>query len=79
MFEIDGNSGELVALGQSSTGKALRLFNLITGGDKFLVAAGQGDGTLTVYSRDVVTGLLKQLNRIEGGSGPSWVMGLKLP
>ncbi len=79
MFRIDADSGALTSLGQAPTGKTPRSFNIIPGGERFLVSAGQADDSLTVYSRDGETGMLTQLHQIEGGSGPGWVQGMKLP
>ena len=79
-FEIDPDSGELTALGQTPTEKTPRSFNLIPGGkqEKFLVSAGQGSNTLIVYRRNPKTGSLKPLKQYNCGQSPAWVLGVKL-
>ncbi len=79
VFSIDQSSGALTVVEQAPTGETPRSFNLIPGGEEFLVSAGQGDGTLTVYRRDAETGKLSEVQKITGGGGPGWVMGLELP
>lgn len=78
MFSIDSDSGELTSLGQVQTGQTPRSFNLIPGGEKFLVAAGQGSNTLTVYRRNGETGMLDPIEEYDCGKSPAWVMGLSL-
>ncbi len=78
-FKINQDSGELTSLGQTSTEKTPRSFNLIPGGENFLVAAGQGSNKLVVYRRDTTTGLLSQLKSYECGKSPAWVLGVKFP
>ena len=79
VFSIDQSSGALTVVEQAPTGETPRSFNLIPGGEEFLVSAGQGDGTLTVYRRDAETGKLSEVQKITGGGGPGWVLGLELP
>jgi 6-phosphogluconolactonase len=79
VFAIDESTGVLKSLEQVSTGQTPRSFNLIPGGEEFLVAAGQGDGTLTTYRRNAKTGRLTEIQKVTGGDGPGWVLGLELP
>lgn len=78
-FKINQDSGELTPLGQVSTEKTPRSFNLIPGVENFLVAAGQGSNKLVVYRRDTTTGLLSSLKTYECGKSPAWVLGVKFP
>lgn len=77
-FSINQKTGDLKSLGQTPTEKTPRSFNLIPGGEKFLVAAGQGSAKLVVYRRDAKTGALKALKTYDCGKSPAWVMGVKL-
>lgn len=77
-FAIDEESGELTALGRTPTEKIPRSFDIMPGG-KFLVVAGQGEGRLVLYGRDLVTGALTELERLDCGKSPVWVMGMRLP
>ena len=79
VFAIDDSTGFLKSLEQISTGQTPRSFNLIPGSEEFLVAAGQGDGTLTTYRRNAETGRLTEIQKVTGGDGPGWVLGLELP
>ncbi|NNE92876.1 MAG: lactonase family protein [Verrucomicrobiales bacterium] len=76
MFSINQDTGELTSLGQESTEDTPRSFNLIPGGEKFLVAAGQRSNTLAVYRRDAKTGRLEKLKTYDCGGSPAWVMGV---
>tara|TARA_R110002096_G_scaffold39227_5_gene107501 strand:- start:2334 stop:3413 length:1080 start_codon:yes stop_codon:yes gene_type:complete len=78
IFSIEGKSGALTSLGQEPTGEIPRSFNLIEGGEKFLVAAGQQSNDLTVYRRDSDSGLLEKLETYPCGKSPSWVVGVKI-
>ncbi|QDT32693.1 6-phosphogluconolactonase [Thalassoglobus polymorphus] len=78
-FKIDSTSGELTPLGQVSTAKTPRSFNLIPGNEDYLVAAGQGSNTLVVYRRDAATGILTKLKTYECGKSPAWVLGVQFP
>ncbi|MEM8952695.1 MAG: lactonase family protein [Verrucomicrobiota bacterium] len=74
-FSIDGDTGELTALGQTPTGDTPRSFNLVpVGNEEFVVAAGQRSDTLTVYRRDAATGVLTKIETIPSGGGPAWVL-----
>lgn len=77
-FSVDQDSGEITSLGQFPTGKTPRSFNLIPGGEAFLVSAGQGDNTLTVYRRDAESGMLQSLRVYDCGQSPAWVLGVSL-
>jgi len=77
-FAINQKTGVLKSLGQTPTEKTPRSFNLITGGEKFLVAAGQGSAKLVVYRRNAKNGALKPLKTYDCGRSPAWVMGVKL-
>ncbi|MDA7926956.1 lactonase family protein [Verrucomicrobiales bacterium] len=79
MFSINPSDGTLTSLGQAATGEIPRSFNLIEGGENFVVAAGQKSNDLTVYRRDVESGLLTKLKTYECGGSPVWVVGVKLP
>ncbi len=79
MFSINEKDGTLTSLGQAPTGEIPRSFNLIEGGEKFLVAAGQKSNDLTVYRRDAESGLLTKLKTYDCGASPAWVVGVKLP
>ncbi len=76
MFSIEQSSGEISSLGQAATEKTPRSFNLIPGGEKFLVAAGQGNNQLAVYRRDPATGTLTKLKTYPCGKSPAWVVGI---
>jgi 6-phosphogluconolactonase len=77
-FSIDRKTGRLTSLGQTPTEKTPRSFNLIPGGEKYVVAAGQGAAKLVVYRRNQKTGALNPLKTYECGKSPAWVMGVKL-
>ncbi len=77
-FSINQKSGTLKSLGQTPTEKTPRSFNLIAGGENYLVAAGQGSAKLVVYRRDAATGALTPLKTYDCGKSPAWVMGVKL-
>ncbi|MCB1063093.1 MAG: lactonase family protein [Verrucomicrobiae bacterium] len=77
-FAIDQSNGELTSLGQTPTEKTPRSFNLIPGGETFMVAAGQGSAKLVVYRRDPKSGAISPLKTYDCGQSPAWVMGLKL-
>ena len=79
VFAIDESTGFLNSLEQVPTGQTPRSFNLISGSEEFLVAAGQGDGTLTTYRRNAKTGRLTEVQKLTGGDSPGWVLGLELP
>jgi len=48
-------------------------------GEKFMVVAGQGEGRLVLYRRDAQTGGLSQVQTLDCGKSPAWVLGLRLP
>lgn len=79
MFSINPTDGTITSLGQAATGEIPRSFNLIEGDEKFVVAAGQKSNDLTVYRRDIESGLLTKLKTYECGNSPAWVVGVKLP
>lgn len=78
VFSIHPDSGELKSLGQTPTEKTPRSFCLMPGGEKFLVAAGQGSDRLIVYRRDPTNGTLTRLKTYDCGKNPAWVLGVKL-
>ncbi len=78
VFSVDLSSGELTPLGQTPTGKTPRSFNLIEGGERYLVAAGQGANNLVVYGRDPESGTLVERKRYDCGASPAWVLGVQL-
>jgi 6-phosphogluconolactonase len=77
-FSINQKTGVLKSFGQTPTEKTPRSFNLIAGGEKFLVAAGQGAAKLVVYRRNPKSGALKALKTYDCGKSPAWVLGVKL-
>ena len=77
VFAIDKRSGEISSRGQTPTGKTPRSFNLIEGGENYLVAAGQGSDNLVVYRRDTASGALTELKQYDCGKSPAWVLGVK--
>lgn len=77
-FSIHPESGELLELERVPTEKIPRSFDLMPG-ERFLVAAGQGEGKLALYRRDLDAGRLTQVQTLECGKSPAWVLGLELP
>jgi 6-phosphogluconolactonase len=77
-FSIDPESGTITSLGQTPTEKIPRSFNLMPG-EKYMVVAGQGEGRLALYRRDVETGALTPLQTLDCGKSPAWVMGVDFP
>ncbi|HQW30602.1 MAG TPA: lactonase family protein [Verrucomicrobiales bacterium] len=77
-FSIDQGSGMMTVLDRVPTEKIPRSFDLLPG-EKFMVVAGQGEGRLVLYRRDTETGGLSEVQRIDCGKSPAWVMGMKLP
>ena len=77
-FSIDPESGMMTLLDRVPTEKIPRSFDLMPGGN-FMVVAGQGEGRLVLYRRDKETGALSEVQRLDCGKSPAWVMGMKLP
>jgi 6-phosphogluconolactonase len=77
VFALDGE-GKLSAIGQESTEKTPRSFDLDPTG-KFLIAAGESSGKLAVYRVDAGTGRLKRQETYDVGKTPWWVMAVDLP
>jgi 6-phosphogluconolactonase len=77
VFAIHADTGELKSLGQTPTEKTPRSFCLMPGGEKYVVAAGQGSNQLIVYRRDAGTGALTPLKTYGCGKSPAWVTGVK--
>lgn len=77
-FSIHPETGEISELERVPTEKIPRSFDLMPG-EKFVVAAGQGEGRLALYRRDMVTGKLERIQTLECGKSPAWVMGVRLP
>lgn len=77
-FSIDPASGELSELERTPTEKTPRSFDLMPG-ERFVVVAGQGEGRLALYRRDVETGRLVRAQTLDCGKSPAWVTGLRLP
>lgn len=76
-YAVDGTTGKLTPLGQTSTEKTPRSFNVDPSG-RFVVAAGQGSGKLAVYRIDDASGNLERLHTVDVGPGPSWVQIVRL-
>ena len=71
-YRVDETTGELTPLGQTSTEKTPRMFNLDPSGS-FLCAAGQDTGRLASYRIEADTGALEPLEVHEVGGGPAWL------
>ncbi len=76
-FSVDPSNGKLTSIGQFSTGKTPRSFNL-SPDERFVVAAGQRSNDLTTYRRDPKTGRLEKLAVYKTGRNPSWVQFIPL-
>ncbi len=77
IFSIDPETGEITSLGQEPTEHIPRSFNLIPGGENWMVAAGQRSNTLAIYSREKQAGTLKRVATMECGASPAWVLGVQ--
>jgi 6-phosphogluconolactonase len=77
-FRIDKETGELTSLGQTSTEKTPRSFDVDPSG-KFLFAAGESSGRLAAYRVHEVSGLLERIATYDLGKMPWWVMAVRLP
>ena len=75
-FAIDG-SGKLAALGQTPTEKNPRSFDIDPDG-RFLLAAGEDSGKLTVYRIAVETGKLSRERTYDVGKSVTWVLVVKV-
>lgn len=71
-FAIDAQSGRLTPIGQTSTEKTPRSFELDPSGN-FLIAAGEGNGRLAVYRIDTSTGGLSPIHGYNVGKSLTWV------
>lgn len=76
-FSLDEETGNMTSLGQTPTEKIPRSFNLMPG-EKYLVAAGQGESRLALYRRNPNNGELTHLQTIPSGKSPAWVLGYQL-
>jgi 6-phosphogluconolactonase len=71
-FAIDGR-GRLTTLGHTPTEKNPRSFDIDPDG-RFLLAAGEDSGGLTVYRVDSKTGKLSKANTYKVGKSVTWVL-----
>jgi len=76
-FTIDGD-GKLTALGQFSTEKTPRSFDIDPSG-KYLFAAGESSGKLAGYRIDAKSGELTRFATQDVGKMPWWVMAVEMP
>lgn len=76
-FRVMEKTGDLQPIGQFKTARTPRQFTVTPSG-KFIVAAGQGDGRLIVFGRDLKTGRLNQVSQMTVGERPWWVMSVEL-
>lgn len=77
-FSIHPETGEMLELERVPTEKIPRSFDLMPG-ERFLVAAGQGEGRLALYRRDTDSGRLTRVQTLDCGKSPAWVLGHELP
>jgi 6-phosphogluconolactonase len=77
-FGVDGNSGELTALGHYVTEAQPRGFN-IDPASAYVVVAGEESDGLSVYAIDRQTGALDKTAEASAGDGPNWVEIIALP
>jgi len=71
-FQVDERSGELTALGQTSTEKTPRSFDLDPSG-KFLYVCGEATDRIAAYHVDVVLGGLTPAATYSVGKKPWWI------
>src|SRR5688572_28590550 len=71
-FQLDDRSGELKALGQTSTEKTPRSFDLNPNG-QFLFVCGEATNRIAAYRMDERTGELTQTTTVAVGKTPWWI------
>jgi 6-phosphogluconolactonase len=72
MFQVNQLTGKIRSIGQVSTEKTPRSFNIEPSG-RFLFAAGQGSAKLAAYRIDLLTGELDRTATYDVGERPWWV------
>jgi 6-phosphogluconolactonase len=77
-FGIDAGTGKLAALGQTSTEKTPRSFDIDPDGH-FVFGAGEGSGKLAVFGVNESTGALTRVHTYDVGKSLTWVMAVKVP
>lgn len=75
-FAFNEVAGKLTSLGQTTTEKTPRSFNIVPSG-KFLFAAGEGLGKLQSYRIDQESGELEPLARYDVGKSLTWVLAIE--
>ena len=73
IFSINEENGELTSEGHQPTEPTPRVFNIDETGN-FLFAGGQGSGKLATYRINRDTGILSEIDIIEVGKNPMWVL-----
>jgi len=71
-FQVDSRSGELTSLGQTSTEKTPRSFDLDPGGN-LLYVCGEATNRIAAYRIDQRTGELKLATTVSVGKMPWWI------
>ena len=71
-FRVDGATGKLTYVGNTTTEKQPRGFAIDPKG-KFLVASGEKSPTISVYAIDPASGALRMLKQYPVGKGANWV------
>ena len=77
-FAVDSGSGEFTTIGQYSTVKEPREFDIDPTGN-FLIAVGEYSDSLASYRIHQGTGELETLQLIYVGDRPSWVLAVDFP
>jgi 6-phosphogluconolactonase len=75
-FAFDEAAGKLTPLGQASTEKTPRSFDVTREG-KFIYAAGEGSGNLAAYRVDQESGNLERIAIYEIGKSLTWVLAVE--
>ena len=73
IFSIDDENGELTAVGHQPTEPTPRVFNIDETGN-YLFVGGQGSGKLATYRINRDSGMLSEIDTIEVGENPMWVL-----
>jgi 6-phosphogluconolactonase len=76
-FAIDAK-GKLTSLGQTSTEKTPRSFDIDPDG-RYIFGAGEGSGKLAVFRVNVDTGELTRIHTYDVGKSLPWVLAVKMP